>query len=161
MFIPIRIARIFYAIALIAWGIQDFLLGDFIGGRAPAWPVGLPGQIPFAYASGIILIVAGIAVMINKKAKLAAVVAGMMILLWSGLRNIYAWIITLDYGDIANLSNTEFHPINALTMGFGALLVAATFDAVTLPGSAKSRANPKSAIFNIETATCSYCSHLS
>jgi uncharacterized membrane protein len=110
--------RAFYAFALIAFGIQHFLAGDFIAGRAPAWPVGLPGQLLFAYATGSLLILTGLAVLVNKKARLALSVAGLLILTWAALRNIYGIALNPEYGGL--LTNN----FKALSIGAGAFIVA-------------------------------------
>lgn len=116
-----RISRCFYAIALVAFGTQHFVLGDFVAGRAIAWPEGLPVRVVFAFASGAILVVAGVAIIVNWKARLAAFTVGVMVLLWAGLRNLFELILSPDYGTL--LVNTN----KSLTLGFGAFLVASTF----------------------------------
>jgi uncharacterized membrane protein len=117
----ISIARSFYAIALIAFGIQHLLFKDFIAGRAPSWPPSLPGQVLVAYVTGLILITSGLAVLANKKARLAMIVTGIIILLWAGLRNIYQIVSLPEYGGL--LTNT----FKALTLGSGAFIVASSF----------------------------------
>jgi putative oxidoreductase len=117
----ITMPRAFYGIALIAFGIQHFLFGDFIAGRAPEWPGELPGRFLFAYASGLSLVVGGLGVLVNKKARLAMVISGMVILIWAALRNIYGIAMNPEYGGL--LTNT----FKALTIGSGAFIVADTF----------------------------------
>ncbi|WP_276374581.1 DoxX family membrane protein [Chryseolinea sp. H1M3-3] len=121
MIVSVRLAQVFFAISLISWALQHFILGEFVTGRPPLWPEALPGKLLFAYACGIILLVAGISILTHWKPILTVTCAGMIILVWAALRNIYALIISLDYGII--LTNTN----KALTIGFGALLVASTF----------------------------------
>jgi uncharacterized membrane protein len=121
MVVSVGLARTFFAVSLIFWALQHFVLGEFVTGRAPAWPAAFPGKLVFAYASALVLLAAGLAAIINKKARLTVTCAGVMILVWAALRNIYALMIGLDYGII--LTNTN----KALTIGFGALLVASTF----------------------------------
>ena len=41
-----------FAAALAAFGIMNFVYGDFVAGRAPAWPEALPGRLAWAFASG-------------------------------------------------------------------------------------------------------------
>ena len=122
MKISIRSGTLFYAIALLAWGIQHLILGDFLAGRAPTWPAGLAGKLFFSYSSGILLIISGLAIIMGQKAKLAAIGSGMMILLWAGIRNIFELLKTLDYGLILTTTN------KALSIGFGDLLIASTID---------------------------------
>ncbi len=117
----VSIARLFYAIAIIALGVQHFLFKDFIAGRAPAWPKDLAGQVLLAYITGSILILGGVATLIQKNARAALTIVGILILLWAGLRNLYAVLVALDYGGL--LTNT----CKALSLGFGAFVIAQTF----------------------------------
>lgn len=121
MLFSTRIAAIFFAVALLGWGIMHFIIGDFAAGRAPAWPEGVPGKIAWAYISGITLIVAAISVFTNQKTRLTVTCAGVMILLWAGSRNLFIVLSTLDYG--GQMTNTG----KSLTIGFGALAVVAAF----------------------------------
>ena len=123
----INVCRAFYTSALIAFGIQHFRTGDFIAGRAPAWPAGIAGQSLFAYLSGAVLVITGLAVFSNKKARLALTISGILILVWAGIRNIYQIALHPEYG--ALLTNT----FKALTLGSGAFVVAHSF---TKAGSA-------------------------
>ncbi len=120
-----RTAAIFIAIALIGWGIMHFLVGDFIAGRGPAWPEGIPGKIVWAYASGLILITASFSIVFpNQKtawAKFASATvtcSGLMILAWAGARNFWVVVPNLDYG--GNLTNLG----KSITIGSGLLLIA-------------------------------------
>ena len=117
----VKVSRVFFAVAIIALGVQHFIFKDFITGRPPKWPEWLPGQFVIAYLSGIILIAAGLAILTNKRVKLVLLITGSMILLWAGMRNLTGLITTLDYGILLTTTN------KALTLGFGAFLVAATF----------------------------------
>jgi uncharacterized membrane protein len=84
----VRVGRLFFAVAIIAFGIQQFIFGDFVPGRAPAWPVSIPGRLIWAYVSGAVLITAGAAIIFGKKARWAAMLTGTMIFLWALLRHI-------------------------------------------------------------------------
>ncbi len=117
----VQLSRTFYAMAIIAFGIQHFLIGDFIAGRPPVWPTAISGQLIFAYTSGLVFILSGITVFINKHARLSLVITGTIILLWSGLRNCYEIMVTPTYG--ALLTNT----CKALVLGTGAFIVAQTY----------------------------------
>ncbi|HZY79437.1 MAG TPA: DoxX family membrane protein [Cyclobacteriaceae bacterium] len=131
MLFSTRIAAIFFAVALLGWGIIHFIIGDFAAGRAPAWPEGVPGKIAWAYISGITLIVAAVSIFTNQTSlafakryggqRLAVTCAGVMILLWAGSRNLVIVLSTLDYG--GQMTNTG----KSLTIGFGALAVVAAF----------------------------------
>ncbi|MEO8474727.1 MAG: hypothetical protein ABI477_21180 [Chryseolinea sp.] len=120
----IVMSRTFYAIAMIAFGVQHILMDDFIAGRAPVWPQNLPGQMVWAYATGLILIMTGVAVIVDKKARVALLTTGVLILLWAALRNIYMLILNPEYG--ALLTNL----FKSLGIGGGAFIVANTFQSV-------------------------------
>jgi uncharacterized membrane protein len=116
----IRASRMFYAIALIAFGVQQFIFHVVIIGRPLAWPTWLPGQTIAAYATGLLLIITGIGVVLNKKIIYGLLGVAIFVLLWAGLRNIYFVIAHLDIGAMLTSSG------KALTLGSGALLVAWT-----------------------------------
>jgi len=123
-----RLAAIFFAVALLGWGIMHFIIGDFAAGRAPAWPESFPGKIAWAYISGATLIVAAVSIFTNQKTRLAVTCAGIVILLWAGSRNLFIVLSTLDYG--GQMTNTG----KSLAIGFGALLIAAGFKEPALAG---------------------------
>jgi uncharacterized membrane protein len=82
------IGRLFFAIGLVAFGIQQFVFGDFVPGRAPAWPEGTPGRLAWAWGTGVIFILAGVAIGTGKAARPAAIAAGALIFAWALLRHI-------------------------------------------------------------------------
>jgi uncharacterized membrane protein len=106
---------------LIAFGVQHILMDDFIAGRAPAWPESFPGQMVWAYGTGLIIIMTGLAVIVDKKARLALLTTGLLILVWAGLRNVYQLILNPEYGGL--LTNL----FKSLSIGGGAFIVADTF----------------------------------
>lgn len=119
--IRIRIPLSFYLIALTAFGIQHIMYGDFIAGRAPAWPIDVSGKLVFAYVTGVVLIVPGLFSSLNKGARLALVISGLMILTWAALRNLYTIAVHPEYG--ALLTNV----FKSVSIGFGAFIAAETF----------------------------------
>lgn len=124
MIVSIRLARLFFAISLIFWGIQHFMLGKIISGRPPIWPEAFPGQLLFAYFSGLVLIAAGILIIINKKAAFGSMCTGIMIFFLAGMRNILELITKLDYG--LTLTNTN----KSMMVAFGAVLIASTYESI-------------------------------
>jgi uncharacterized membrane protein len=83
-----RAGRICFAIALIAFGIANFVVGDFVAGRAPAWPAGLPGRLVWAILSGALFIVAGARMRTGRHATRSLVVVSAMIAAWAVLRHL-------------------------------------------------------------------------
>jgi uncharacterized membrane protein YphA (DoxX/SURF4 family) len=92
------IGRLFFAVSLAAFGIQQFLWGDFVPGRAAAWPAGVPGGLVWAWLSGAALIGVAAAIVLGKGARGAAVLAAAMIFVWAFLRNIPPALADRIYG---------------------------------------------------------------
>lgn len=84
------IGRVFFGLSLCAFGVLQFVYGDFVPGRAPAWPAGVPGRLAWAWISGALLIAAGAAVTSGKRARGPALFVSGMIFLWAVLRHIPA-----------------------------------------------------------------------
>ena len=118
----VTVGRLFFALALIGFGIQQYIFGDFVPGRAPAWPPSIPGRLVWAYVSGALLIAAGAAIISGKKARCAAILAGTMIFLWALLRHLPA-LVANPHG--ITLTNTG----KALVLFGGAFAVAGSLPA--------------------------------
>jgi uncharacterized membrane protein len=82
------LGRAFFAVSLIAFGIQQFLFSDFVPGRAPAWPAGLPGRLVWAYVTGAVFIVCGAAMLLGKHVRAAGLTAGALIFGWALVRHV-------------------------------------------------------------------------
>jgi uncharacterized membrane protein len=82
------IGRIFFGLSLCAFGILQFIYGDFVPGRAPAFPPDVPGRLAWAWISGALLIAAGAAIIFGKRARGPALLVAAMIFLWALLRQI-------------------------------------------------------------------------
>lgn len=70
--------RILFAISFIALATQGMIMQDFNFGRPPEWPEGL-ARTALSIAGGMIVIGTGIAVVIRKRAREAALVTGLII----------------------------------------------------------------------------------
>jgi uncharacterized membrane protein YphA (DoxX/SURF4 family) len=68
----ISVGRLFFAIGLIAWGIQHLVAGDFVTRVVPSWPAWLPARTMSAYLVGAALIAAGAAIALDVKGRAAA-----------------------------------------------------------------------------------------
>ncbi|HKX84128.1 MAG TPA: DoxX family membrane protein, partial [Pyrinomonadaceae bacterium] len=73
---------------LTAFGIQQFIYGDFVAGRAPAWPAEVPGGFVWAYLTGAIFVVCGLAIVAGIKARWAAITVGSLLFVWALLRHV-------------------------------------------------------------------------
>jgi hypothetical protein len=63
----VLIGRTFFAFALMGFGLAHFIVGEFVSGRAPAWPSSVQGQQIWAYVSGLVMGAAGVLTILNKK----------------------------------------------------------------------------------------------
>jgi uncharacterized membrane protein len=112
--------RLFFAVAFLGLGIEHFVFQDFITGRAPAWPASLPGRMVWAYLSGVLMLGMSVAVITGKRARSAALLAGVVILVWALLRHIP--VVAAD----SILTSSWTRAGKALTFFGGAFAIAAT-----------------------------------
>jgi uncharacterized membrane protein YphA (DoxX/SURF4 family) len=117
------VGRVFFGVSLVAWGIQQFLYGDFVPGRAPAWPSPMPGRLVWAYLSGALLVAAGAAIVSGRRARWAAIASAAMIFVWALLRH-----IPLAAAD-PSIGGAWTNAGKALTFVGGALAVAGSLRA--------------------------------
>lgn len=122
-----RVGRSFFAIGLIGLGIEHFIFGDFLVGRAPAWPESVPGGLIWAYLTGITFIVSGGMVLFGKRARAAAILTAVLIAAWALLRLIP--VVAAD----SLLSGAWTRAGKALTFTGGAMAIAATFPKIRAP----------------------------
>src|SRR6185295_19215655 len=92
------LGRRMFAVAFIAFGVLQFLYGDFVAGRAPAWPSGVTGQLPWAYASGACFILAGVAIVADRQVRQAAWLIAALVFAWALVRNIPLAIADGNFG---------------------------------------------------------------
>ncbi|WP_336517073.1 hypothetical protein [Pollutibacter soli] len=72
--------RTFYAIALIIYGVQQFVFGDFRPVFVPAWQNHLPGLSIWAYIFGLLMIVTAILILTEKYARTISAMFGVLLL---------------------------------------------------------------------------------
>ena len=77
------VPRFFVGVPSIFYGVEHLLHPEFVPGvplqkLTPEW---IPGRILLSYFVGVILILAGVCLLVNKKARVAAAVLGLTILL--------------------------------------------------------------------------------
>ena len=85
-----KVGQLFFAIATVAFGILNFIYGDFVMGRAPVWPELVGGKYVWAYASGSIFICSGVAMAAGIKPRLATLVVAILVLIWALMRHVFA-----------------------------------------------------------------------
>jgi uncharacterized membrane protein len=75
------VARFFFAIAIIAFGIQHLVYGGFVTRVVPKLPAWIPRHHFWAYVTGVALICAGGGMLLPKRARTAGTLLGSLILL--------------------------------------------------------------------------------
>jgi uncharacterized membrane protein len=114
--------RIFFAAGIIGLGVLQFITGDFIVGRPPAFPEAIPGKLIWAYVTGAVFILSALAIIVKKKGGVAGLIIGVIIIIYSFLlRHLPAMIGSLD-GILWSLNAYK-----ALALGGGAFIIAASF----------------------------------
>jgi uncharacterized membrane protein YphA (DoxX/SURF4 family) len=93
-----RFGRFATGLALVAFGVGNFVVGDFVAGRAPAWPAGVPGQVGWAYLTGLVLIGAGLCILTGRWAMRAALAAAGLIAAWAFVRQIPHALLDPQFG---------------------------------------------------------------
>jgi uncharacterized membrane protein len=76
-----RLGQCFYGIALIAFGVQQVVYREFVTRAVPWWPSMIPGHAVWALIIGALLIAAGLAMLLDVRARSTAIVTGMLLLL--------------------------------------------------------------------------------
>ena len=71
--------KYFFAITMAAFGIDHFLYTDFVATLVPSW---MPAHVFWTYFAGAALVLAGVAIIANMYARIAAALLGVMIFLW-------------------------------------------------------------------------------
>lgn len=82
----VPIGRLFYAIALLGLGTEHFVFREFVLGRAPAWPDGVPGKVLWVSASGVFLILAGLCLVMRRWGREAMLGLAFLVFGWALLR---------------------------------------------------------------------------
>jgi len=75
----LRLGRYFFAMSFVAFGIQHFVYARFAAGLGPPW---FPGRPFWAYLTGVAFVAAGAAIVLGKKARVAATLLGTIIFLF-------------------------------------------------------------------------------
>jgi uncharacterized membrane protein len=115
-----RVGRFCFAGGMIGFAIGNVMVGDFIVGRPPAWPAGLPGKAAFAYVTAALFIVAAVWVARGARTIWPLVCVSATIAAWAFLRNVPLAIADHQFGGAwTNLGK-------ALALSGGTLGVAAS-----------------------------------
>jgi uncharacterized membrane protein YphA (DoxX/SURF4 family) len=120
----IKAGRSFYGVCMAALGIQQLFYASFRSVFLPPWPAGLAGLTLCAYLASAILIVAGIAIVVETKARAVALVLGGILLVLFGFCHVPYMIFVNPY---SSHLGAWTDPFKELALAGGAFVVAGSF----------------------------------
>jgi uncharacterized membrane protein YphA (DoxX/SURF4 family) len=120
-----RIGHVSYSAALIVYGVQQLVYGNFRNVQLPAWQSHLPALSVWAYVTGVALIAGGVAIILKKNPRSVCLVLGAVFLFLF----LFVHIPFEIFGEV----NSSLHlalwvdALKELALAGGAFVMAATF----------------------------------
>ena len=118
-----KTGKVIFATGLVFFGALHFIFGKFIAGRPPEWPDGLAGGAVWAWISAVILLTTGLAMLMEKKARLMLIVTAAMVFAWALLRQLPIVAANVNWGSELTKAG------KALTLAGGLLTAAGSLPA--------------------------------
>jgi len=122
----ITTSRIFYGIAILVYGVQQFIYGNFRGVQLPPWQNHLPALNIIAYITGAGLIVAGASIIFDVRARNVSLMLG-------GIFLLLVCLVHVPY-ELVSEPNKSYHlglwtnTLKELALAGGAFVVAGSYD---------------------------------
>ena len=113
-----KAGRAFLGVAMVGFGIEYFILGQFTSGLAPV-PPWTPGGRIAAYATGALLVAAGVCVSAGWQVRRAAAALAFLFVLCALVLH------TQRFADVVHSGNIRTGAFEALALGAAALVLAA------------------------------------
>jgi uncharacterized membrane protein len=122
----IRPGQIIFATGIIALGVLQFFAKDFIVGRPPdvQWANSIPGKQAWAFASGILLIIGGLSIILKRNASAAAFFLGIFIFIFSFLCRHLPHLFSVTSAEDAIW---QINAYKTLALCGGAFIIAGSF----------------------------------
>lgn len=122
----IKTSRVFYGIAILVYGIQQFVYGNFRRVQLPPWQYHLPALNLIAYVTGAGLIVAGASIIFDIRARNVSLVLG-------GIFLLLVCLMHVPY-ELISEPNKSYHlglwesTLKELALAGGAFVVAGSYN---------------------------------
>jgi uncharacterized membrane protein len=84
----VAVGRIFVAVALIGLGVEHFVFHEFVIGRAPPWPDGVPGKLVWVDITGVLVILAGLSIVMRRRERQTVLALALVVLVWALVRHV-------------------------------------------------------------------------
>ena len=122
----IRPGQLIFATGIIALGVLQFFAKDFIVGRPPdvQWASNIPGKQAWAFASGILLIIGGLLIILKRNASPVAFFIGILIFIFSFLCRHLPHLFTVT---TAQDVIWQINAYKTLALCGGAFIIAGSF----------------------------------
>jgi uncharacterized membrane protein len=87
-----------FAVAFIAFGVEQILFGTFVPGRPPAWSSDLSGRVILIYGTALAFIVAGVAIATGRRVGVAATAIAVLVVIGAVARNVSSALADPTFG---------------------------------------------------------------
>lgn len=94
---PGRVGRIFFAVSIVAFGLQSLICSNFVPGLEPV-PLSITARVLAADLIGLILMILGTLIAVDRKAHTASITLAILLLLWILLLHVPKLAVTPSNG---------------------------------------------------------------
>lgn len=125
MNISLQIGRTFYGVAIVVYGIQQIFYGNFRSVQFPAWQSHIPWLVMWAMVTGIGLVAAGFAIILNKKGRAVSLYLGGIFLFLF----LFVHVPFEIFGEVNSSAHLALwtNALKGLALSGGAFVMAASF----------------------------------